>query len=292
MTTYSNIVVVTQDKLTAVKQPALPFAPVDYQQKYQDDVNNVLRLYFNQINALISQLKLSATNTLSLPYGAFHQDGTTTLSVGITNNSTTPISVASTVGFPSSGYILIGSELIQYTGITSTTFTGITRGTLGTTQAAHNAGDAVSEAQGTGSGTTIGSLLFTATDYSNGVTVDPANNGHIIFSQTGTYNIALSAQALNFTNNADNVTIWIRKNSADVATTASIGTVSAIHGGVAGAAIISYNIFLQVVAGDYISVKWTTDSGNSVIATYPPGISPVHPTSPAIILTANFVSGA
>ena len=32
------------------KAPNLPIAPVDYNQQYQDQFNNVLRLYFNQID--------------------------------------------------------------------------------------------------------------------------------------------------------------------------------------------------------------------------------------------------
>ena len=32
------------------KAPNLPIAPVDYSQQYQDQLNNVLRLYFNQLD--------------------------------------------------------------------------------------------------------------------------------------------------------------------------------------------------------------------------------------------------
>lgn len=53
--------------------------------------------------------------------------------------SDTIINVASTVAFPSSGTILIDAELIAYSSTTPTTFQGLTRGTYGTTPAAHNA---------------------------------------------------------------------------------------------------------------------------------------------------------
>lgn len=36
--------------LLASKAPNLPIAPVEYQQQYQDQVLNALRLYFNQID--------------------------------------------------------------------------------------------------------------------------------------------------------------------------------------------------------------------------------------------------
>ena len=57
--------------------------------------------------------------------------------------SQTTIPVFSASGFPSSGTILIGTELISYTGISSDTFTGATRGTGGTSAASHSASDAV-----------------------------------------------------------------------------------------------------------------------------------------------------
>lgn len=53
------------------------------------------------------------------------------------DNVVTTIPVASTAGFPVSGRIKIDSELIDYTGTTGASFTGCTRGTVGTSAAAH-----------------------------------------------------------------------------------------------------------------------------------------------------------
>jgi hypothetical protein len=64
---------------------------------------------------------------------------TTTLSNNI-NASVTTINVSSTSGYPASGRIKIDNELTDYTGITSTSFTGCTRGVGGTTPASHNNG--------------------------------------------------------------------------------------------------------------------------------------------------------
>ena len=55
------------------------------------------------------------------------------------------ITVGSTVGFSSSGTLQLDSELFTYTGINSTTFTGVTRATSSTTAAAHAKTDVVSE---------------------------------------------------------------------------------------------------------------------------------------------------
>ena len=275
------------------KAPNLPVGPVEYSQLYIDQLNNVLRIYFNELDNAFQLLAGSSQGGayLRFPYGAFHQDGTTTLSANITNVSTTAISVASTADFPSSGYILIGSEIIQYTSTTSTTFDGtITRGVFGTTNVAHTAGAAITEVQGVASPTTIGSILFNATDYSNGVSIDSTDTSKVVFATAGVYNIMVSAQLLNFTTTDDNVTFWFRLNGTDIANTASIEAVPSKHGTTPGAIILAYNIIQEVAANDYIQLKWTSDSGNSVTATYPAGTSPVHPVSPAIILTAQFVS--
>jgi hypothetical protein len=64
-------------------------------------------------------------------------------STGMTGSGT--ITVDSTSGFSSSGTLQINSEIFTYTGITSTTFTGVTRATSSTTAAAHSVDDSVSE---------------------------------------------------------------------------------------------------------------------------------------------------
>jgi len=61
----------------------------------------------------------------------------TTALNGAINNSVTTITVDSTVGFPPNGRVIIESEVISYTGITATTFTGLTRSATDAAAAAH-----------------------------------------------------------------------------------------------------------------------------------------------------------
>jgi|TARA_R110002126_G_scaffold60793_1_gene157856 hypothetical protein len=68
-----------------------------------------------------------------------------TLSSGI-NNSVTTIPVTSNANFPTVGTLAIGTELITYTGKGTNTFTGATRGSLGTTAATHSSGTVVTNA--------------------------------------------------------------------------------------------------------------------------------------------------
>jgi hypothetical protein len=66
---------------------------------------------------------------------------------GLASDATvTTATVDSAAAFPSSGYIKIEDEIIEYTGTTSTTFTGLIRGSLSTTAATHADNEAVIEA--------------------------------------------------------------------------------------------------------------------------------------------------
>jgi hypothetical protein len=51
--------------------PALPLSPDEFNRQYQDQLNNILRLYFNQVQSTLSQLA-STTNFLvaNLPSAA------------------------------------------------------------------------------------------------------------------------------------------------------------------------------------------------------------------------------
>ena len=278
-------------KLIAPKAPNLPIGPVEYDQRYQDQLLNVLRLYFAQVDNFAQPFTNNiGASYLQFPNGAWHQDGYTTLTANLTNTSTTPIQVASTAGFLSAGALIIDSELIKYTGKTATTFTGITRGAYGSSQASHTAGVYVSEAQPVPSATTALIVNLTTTDTANGIDLDPTDNTKIVAATAGYYNIQFSIQLLTFDNTIDNVTLWFRQNGVDVPYSAGVVSVPAIHAGKPGAAIISWNLVLPLTSGDYIQLLMSSDSANTVAATYPPGVSPVHPASPSIILTATFVS--
>lgn len=65
---------------------------------------------------------------------------------GDITNSQNTLNLTSASGgekFPTSGYIIVGSEIITYTGVTGDQLTGLSRGVLGTTAAVHSNGDAV-----------------------------------------------------------------------------------------------------------------------------------------------------
>ena len=274
------------------KAPNLLVAPIEYRQQYQDQLNNALRLYFNQIDNFAQPFSSNTGGSfLKFPNGAFHQNGYTTLTNAIPNSSSTAnIVVGSTTGFASAGTILIGEELIRYTGKTATSFTGITRSVYGSSGSSHSAGVYVSEAQGVASASTALAIPFDTTDTSNQVALDPLDNTKIVFAVAGYYNIQFSVQLLNCTSSIDNVTLWFRQNTNDIPETAGIVSIPSKHAGGVGAAIVSWNLVVAVNADDNIQLMMASNTGNTVAATYPPGTAPVHPASPSVILTATFVS--
>jgi len=279
-------------QLRPSKAPNLPIAPVEYSQQYIDQLSNAFRLYFAQVdNFTIGLAGINGGSFLQFPNGAFHQDGYTTLTNAIPNSSSTAtIVVNSTALFSSAGTLIIGKELISYTGKTATTFTGITRSEYGSSGASHAAGVYVTEAQAVPNATTALAIPFDSTDTSNQVSIDTVDNSKIVFAVSGYYNIQFSAQLLNPRSSIDNIVFWFRKNGIDIPYSAGVATIPTGPGTKLGATIAAWNIVLSINTGDNIQLMYHSESGDTVIGTYPPGTSPIHPAAPSVILTATFVS--
>ena len=54
-----TLLVTSEFELSQVASPNLPLATEQYSRAYTDQLNNVLRLYFNRIDAILDQLKTS-----------------------------------------------------------------------------------------------------------------------------------------------------------------------------------------------------------------------------------------
>jgi hypothetical protein len=76
-----SYIITSEFELNKVAAPNLPLPPEDYNRQYFDQMLNILRLYFNRLDALTTQLMTSSGGAgIRLPYGAFSsdQDQTTT----------------------------------------------------------------------------------------------------------------------------------------------------------------------------------------------------------------------
>lgn len=74
-------IITSEFELNKVAAPNLPLPTEDYNRQYFDQMLNILRLYFNRLDALTGQLQTSSGGAgIRLPYGAFSsdQDQTTT----------------------------------------------------------------------------------------------------------------------------------------------------------------------------------------------------------------------
>ena len=54
-----SYVITSVSVINRVPAPNLPLAPFEYESRYQEQLNNVLRLYFNRLDALTGQLTAS-----------------------------------------------------------------------------------------------------------------------------------------------------------------------------------------------------------------------------------------
>jgi hypothetical protein len=51
------MIVISEFEINQVAAPNLPLSPIEYDRLYVDQLNNVLRLYFNRVDAILNQLK-------------------------------------------------------------------------------------------------------------------------------------------------------------------------------------------------------------------------------------------
>jgi hypothetical protein len=51
------MIVISEFEINQVASPNLALAPTEYDRQYADQLNNVLRLYFNRVDAILNQLK-------------------------------------------------------------------------------------------------------------------------------------------------------------------------------------------------------------------------------------------
>lgn len=205
--------------LNPISPPALPLAREQYDRPYQDQLNNVLRLYFEKLSSNLNNLtNTSGGRHLQFPYAA-----------------------------------------IQRT--TDKTFTADTA-TL---------------------------ITFDQNDYMNGCTNDGTDG--IVVEYSGLYNYQFSVQWKNTDSQEHDAWIWLRKNTTDVLGTGSQFTVPSKHGSVDGHLIAAANFYVDLVAGDSVSMYAAVDNVLVSMEAYPAQTSPfAMPAIPSVVATLTFVS--
>jgi hypothetical protein len=210
---------------------------------------------------------LSVTGNLLAQNGSIYQganardlitDANATATISTTANTTaTTLSVNSTAGFLVHGALYAGTELMYYTSKTSTQFTGITRGTSGTTPISQPSGRVIYQPN---SGLTNASTVLTgnADDFVQ-VAVKNFNSG-----------ASASTDIIAYASNGDNDSGWIDMGiTSETFNTAAFGITGADDG----------YLFMSAPAG-------TTGDGELVIAT-----SEYGQTNDIVFATDGFVAG-
>ena len=128
---------------------------------------------------------------------------------------------------------------------------------------------------------------FRTMDFSNGVTVN--SDTEITIANTGIYNLQFSFQFQNTSTQEHDVTIWLRKNGADVLGSAGFVAVVSSHGGTPGHCIPSWNYLLDAVGGDYYELYWSATSTQVSMHFYPAGSPP--PSAASAIFTVTQQAG-
>ena len=102
-----------EKNLRPPQQPRLPGAPADYDPNYANQLNNVLRLYFNQLeNSFAALLDSSGGAYLRNPYGAFSSDQDQTATI-----NTATLMTLNTTDFANGVSIASSKITVQNAGI-------------------------------------------------------------------------------------------------------------------------------------------------------------------------------
>jgi hypothetical protein len=210
---------------------------------------------------------LLVKGNLSAQNGAIYQgasakslitDANVTATISTTANTTaTTLTVDSTAGFLVHGALYAGTELMYYTSKTSTQFTGITRGTSGTTAISQPSGRVIYQPN---SGLTNASTVLTgnADDFVQ-VAVKNFNSG-----------ASASTDIIAYASNGDNDSGWMNMGiTSETFSTPAFGITGADDG----------YLFMSAPAG-------TTGDGALVIATSQYGV-----TNDIVFATNGFTSG-
>lgn len=140
---------------------------------------------------------------------------------------------------------------------------------------------------------TDGVASATAMTFNNQVlseSVRVEESSKIYVDKTALYNFQLSTHVHNSDSQAHTFEYWGKLNGVNIPNSLFPYSVQSSHGGQDGQMTPSQNFFLQLNAGDYVEVYWTTNNVAVSIVYTGPQSNPDRPAAPAILLTVNETS--
>ena len=133
-------------------------------------------------------------------------------------------------------------------------------------------------------------MTLNTTDFSNTVSI---TSSKITVAVSGTYNLQFSTQFQNTDNQIQDISIWLRQNGTDIPGSTGLISIPARQSASAGEEahqIIGWNYFVQLQAGQYIEIYWSTTLASVTIQAYAAGTGPVRPSTQSVVATMSFVS--
>jgi hypothetical protein len=138
-------------------------------------------------------------------------------------------------------------------------------------------------------------MTFNTTDFSNGVTVVTSGGkaSQLTTEYAGLYNLQWSGQFQNTDNAQHDISVWLRVGGTDLAGSTgfiSIPARKAAGAGNEGHGVYGWNYFLNLTAGQYVELWWSTTNAAVTLQYYAAGTSPTRPIAASVIATLSYVS--
>ena len=134
----------------------------------------------------------------------------------------------------------------------------------------------------TATANTATAVALEVVDYENSTSI--ASSSRMTVSYPGIYNLQWSAQILNSDSVARSLSVWLKKNNADVAGSTRNTLVQV------GQANSAWNYYIQLAENDYVELYWSTNNALVTLQTYAAQTTPTRPTTASVIATLSFVS--
>jgi hypothetical protein len=145
------------------------------------------------------------------------------------------------------------------------------------------------DTQTAASTTTAYSVTFDTTDYSNGVKL--VDTTKFVVDRTGVYNFQFSAQLSNDDNQSQDIDMWFRKNGVDIPdSNTRFGMPAHKSAGNPSYVVAALNFIVQLNAGDYLELVWSSTDTQTLLQYSAAGSSPTRPAIPSVIASMTFVS--
>ena len=132
-------------------------------------------------------------------------------------------------------------------------------------------------------------MALSTTDFSNSVSLQTGSK--ITVEYAGIYNLQFSVQVQNAGNAPHDIFIWLKQNGTDITgSTGKVGLPARKNPGDPFHDIKGWNYFLNMNAGDYVQIYWSTTNVDVTIQTYAASGTPTKPSTASVVATLSFVS--